>query len=159
MVDEKKLKKAQSVYSSLCAMLDEKQFHYTKHEQDLVITFVMHGDDIPMNFIVKVDEQRDLVRILSPIPGVEFPADKRLVGAIATSVANYKLADGSFDYDYATGKVAFRLTSSYLDSLISKELLEYMIFVSGYTIDEFNDKFLLLAKGSMPIADFIKKYE
>ncbi|MCH5350893.1 MAG: hypothetical protein J1F39_02865 [Clostridiales bacterium] len=159
MVDEKKLKKAQTVYETLCAMLDEKKFHYDKHPQDLVITFVMHGDDIPMQFIVKVDAQRDLVRVVSPIPGVEFPTDKRLIGAIATSTANYKLADGSFDYDYDTGKVAFRLTSSYLDSIISKQLLEYMIGVSGYTIDEFNDKFLLLATGGMTIDDFVKKYK
>ena len=155
MADEKKLKAARNVYESLCDMLDEKGIKYDKHPEDLVVTFVMQGEDIPMQFVVQVDSMRELIRVASPIP-VTFDGDKRLAGAIVTSQANYKLVDGSFDYDYNKGKVYYRMTSSYIDSVISKELCEYMVGASCYIVDEFNDKFLMVAKGGMSALDYIK---
>ena len=156
MSDDKKLKNAKAVYNTLCKMLDGKNVRYDKHPEDLVITFTMRGDDLPMYFILNIDAKRDLIRLVSPIP-VVFEGDKLLEGAIATSQANYYMADGSFDIDLKTGKVYFRMTSSYLDSLISEELFEYMVAVAGYTIDEYNDKFLMLSKGNISIKEFFKK--
>ena len=156
MADEKKLKKAQAVFDSLCEMLDSKKGRYEKHEDDLVVTFIVGGDDIPMQMIMNVDADRELVRLLSPIP-VIFEDDKRVEGVIATCQANYRLADGSFDYDFKEGKILFRMTSSYRDSLISKELLEYMMGCAAITVDEYNDKFLMLAKGQIPIEYFFSK--
>lgn len=156
MADEKQLKKAQAVYESLCKMLDSKKGRYERHDDDLVVTFIVGGDDIPMQMIMKVDAERELVRLHSPIP-VIFDDDKRVDGAIATSQVNYRLADGSFDYDFKVGKVSFRMTSSYRDSLISEELLEYMMGCASYTVDEYNDKFLMLAKGMIPLEFFFSK--
>lgn len=156
MADEKQLKKAKAVYDSLCALLDSRNGHYEKHEEDLVVTFIVGGDDIPMHIIMKVDAERELVRVHSPIP-VTFEGDKRIDGAIATSQVNYGLADGSFDYDFKAGRIVFRMTSSYRDSLISENLLEYMIGCASYTIDEYNDKFLMLSKGMIPLESFFAK--
>lgn len=154
MTDDKKLKSAQNAYNTLCDMLDEKGMHYKKHPEDLIVTFTMSGDDIPMEFVINVDAKRELIRVLSPVP-VTFEDDKRIEGAIATSLVNYRLVDGSFDYDYKKGKVLFRMTSSYIDSLLSKDLFEYMIAVASFTIDEYNDKFLMLAKGQLSIESFV----
>ena len=156
MADEKNLKLAKSVYNSLCEMLDEKNVRYDKQQDDLIISFITGGDDIPMQFLVKVDAERELIRVLSPIP-VTFGEEKRVEGAIATCHATYTLADGSFDYDFQTGKVLFRLTSSYMDSLISKNLFEYMIIIAIHTVDKYNDKFFMLAKGQMSIEEFCKQ--
>ena len=156
MTDDIKLKNAMNVYNSLCEMLDEKAVAYEKHPEDLVITFNMNGDDLPMRFIINTDPIRELIRLLSPIP-VIFDEDKRELGAVATSMANYRLADGSFDFDYRQGRVIFRMTSSFIDSLISKKLLEYMIAVAGLTIDDYNDKLRMLAKGHMSLEEFISK--
>ena len=155
MTDEMKLKTAQNVYNTLCAMMDEKKFRYQKHVEDLVITFTMNGDDIPMDFIVNIDAKRQLVRVLSSIP-VVFGETKRIEGAIATSQVNYSLADGSFDFDFKNGKVLFRMTACFLDSLVTKELFEYMLSIACHTVDEFNDKFLMLAKGHLPLEEFFK---
>ncbi len=156
MSDDKKLKNAQNVYKTLCAMLDEKELKYEKHEDDLVVTFILGGDDIPMQFVLNVDSDRQLIRLLSPIP-VTFEGDKRIEGAIATCQANYRIADGSFDFDFKQGRILFRMTSSYIDSLISKDVFEYMVAVASYTVDEYNDKFFMLAKGQLPIEEFFKK--
>lgn len=157
MTEGVNLKKAQNVYKILCDLLDEKHLRYEKYPEDLVVTFILNGEDIPMNFILNIDAKRDLVRLLSPIP-VKFEGDKIVAGAIATCQATYCLADGSFDYDCTNGTVSFRMTSSYKDSLISKDVLEYMIAVAGYTVDEFNDKFLMIAKGVLSIEDFLKQH-
>ena len=62
--------------------------------------------------------------------------------------------DGSFDYNYKTGKMTFRMTAVYLDSLFSKGLFAYMLACAFYTVDKYNDKFLMIAKGFLPIEDF-----
>ena len=156
MSDDKKLKNAQIVFSTLCAMLDEKELKYNKHEEDLAVTFAFGGEDIPMQFVVNIDYQRELIRLLSPIPA-NFEGDKRIEGAIATCQANYCIVDGSFDYDFKEGSILFRMTSSYIDSLISKDMFEYMIAVANFTVDKYNDKFFMLAKGLLPIEEFFKK--
>lgn len=156
MNDEQKMKNALNVYQTLCAMLDEKEMKYEKHDEDLVVTFVMGGDDIPMQILINVDAEKELIRLLSPIPAT-FEGEKRIEGAVATCQVNYMLADGSFDYDYSGGKILFRLTSSFIDSLISKEVFDYMIGVACTTVDGFNDKFFMLAKGIMTIEEFFKK--
>ena len=156
MSDDKKIKNAKSEFDTLCKLLDDRELTYKKFEEDLVVSFIMGGEDIPMQIIINIDSDRQLIRLMSPIP-VTFEGDKRIEGAIATCRANYKMADGSFDYDYSSGKVSFRMTSSYMDSLISEEVLEYMIAIACATVDKYNDKFLMLSKGMMKIEDFFKE--
>ena len=155
-MDAKKEKKAQEVFRTLCEHLKDRKWTYETHEADKVVTFGVNGDDIPMHFVLQIDAERELIRLHSPL-NMPFPEEKRLDGAIATCQVNYRLADGSFDYEYTTGKVYFRMTSSYRDSLISKELFDYMISCACYTVDEYNDKFLMLAKGALPLESFLKK--
>lgn len=153
MIDAKKVQNAQKVFNTLCAMMDEKKLKYEKHEEDFVIDFIMGGDDLPMQMIVNVDAERQLIRLLSVIP-VTFPKEKRTEAAVAACLATDKLAVGSFDFDYKKGTVYFRLNSSYIDSLISKDLFVYMVGVSTNTVDEYNDKFFLLAKGKITLEEF-----
>lgn len=156
MADEKKLKQAKVTFDALCEMLDEHGVHYEKNTDELFVHFYMNGDDIPMEVVAAVDAERDLVRILSPLP-FAFSEAKRLEGAIATCQANYRMADGSFDYNFRDGKILFRMTSSYKESLLSKELLGYMIACSAFTVDNYNDKFLMIDKGLLSLDDFIKQ--
>ena len=108
-----------------------------------------------MEFVIYVDPDKELVRMLSQLP-FAFSEEKRVEGAIATCQATFRLVDGSFDYDYKTGGILFRLTSSFRGSLISKEMLAYMVDCSCFTIDQYNDKFLMLDKGVLTIEDFFK---
>ena len=156
MADEKNIKSAEIVYNTLCEVLDDRHWKYDVHPEDSVVHFIVGGEDIPMEFVVVIDPERELVRMLSQLP-FAFSEEKRVAGAIATCQATYKLADGSFDYDFKTGKVFFRLTSSFSGSLISKELLSYMIDCSCYTVDEYNDKFLMIEKGALTLEDFFEK--
>lgn len=153
MADEK-LERAQKVYGTMCSTLDSHEWHYKKDEEKLSIDCGAQGEDLPMEITIKVDAERQLILLLSHLPFV-ISEDKRLDVAIAVSAVNDKLVDGSFDYNIADGHMFFRMTSSFIESEIGNELFTYMLMVSCHTIDEYNDKFLMLGKGMMSIEDFI----
>ena len=117
MSEEKELKQAQTVYKALCEMLNERDWHYEKDEENLAIKCGAQGDDLPMEIIVEVDRKRQLVSLLSQMP-FAVPENRRTALAVAVSQANNGMVDGSFDFDYLSGRIVFRMTSSYRESLI-----------------------------------------
>lgn len=155
MADEKKVKLAKAAFKALCEMLEEHDWHYAKDETELKIRCGAQGDDLPMEIRVEVDVERQLVVLLSPMPFV-IPEERRAALAVAVSEANHRIVDGSFDYDYYSGRILFRMTSSFFDSLIGKDVFEYMLMCSCVTIDAYNDKFLLIAKNSMSNEEILK---
>lgn len=154
MADEKKIALAKNVYNTLCAAIERREWRFDKDEENLVVHFGVSGDDIPMQFIMVVDAERQLIRLLSPM-AFKMSESKRMDGAIATCVASFGLADGSFDYDLADGTIVFRMTASFRESSIGEGLFQYMISCSCAVVDEYNDKFLAIDKGLMSITDFI----
>ena len=155
MTDEK-MARAQRVFATLCAAFDANGWSYQKDEEKLQIECGFHGDDLPMEFTVVVDADRQLVALLSRLP-YNIDEEKRLDLAIAVSVVNNLLVDGSFDFNVETGRLYYRMTSSFIDSEIGAEVFDYMLIVSNKTVDEYNDQFLMIAKGMVSVEDFIKK--
>ena len=49
----------------------------------------------------------------------------------------------------------FRMTNSFMESKLGEEAFAYMLFCSCQVIDEYNDKFLMLAKGMVSIEQFL----
>ena len=101
-------------------------------------------------------KKKEIVVLYSALP-LAFEEPIRQVGAIAVSSANNRLADGSFDYNIKDGAVFFRMSASYRESKIGKELLEYMIRCSSMTVDRYNDKLLMLSRGILTLDDFIRE--
>ena len=108
MADEMKMKLAKQVYNTICEALDNRDWHYGKEEDELLVHFGVNGDDIPLQFIIVVDAERQLIRLMSPLP-FKMSESKRIEGAIATCAASYGMADGSFDYDLSDGKIVFNV--------------------------------------------------
>ena len=155
MLDEKKLKQAQLHYSTLCKMLDANEWRYTKYEDDFTIKTGAKGEDIPIDYIVRIDPERMIASFISWLP-FNIPEDKRTEGAVAVAVANNGLCDGSFDYNIADGEIMFRLTACYRGSILGEELFDYMVICGAKTVDDYNDKFLMLAKGMLSLEKFIE---
>lgn len=155
MAEEKDLKLAKEAYETLCNTLDEMELKYEKDEDKLIIHFGLAGDDIPMRFIILTDVDRQLIRLMSFMP-FKMDETKRVEGALITSYANYKLADGSFDYNLGDGSIIFRMTSSFRESLIGAELFKYMISCAAYSVDKYNDQFFMVSKGMLSVDDFVK---
>ena len=156
MVDEKKMELAKQVYQTLCEAIERREWNFGKDEEKLLVHFGVSGDDIPMQFILIVDAERQLIRVMSPLP-FKMSEAKRMEGAIATCAASFGMADGSFDYDLSDGTIVFRMTASFRESLIGEGLFQYLISCSCAMVDKYNDQFLALDKGIMSITDFIAK--
>ena len=153
---EEKMERAQKVYMTLCATLEAHDWHYEKNDERLIVECKAKGEDLPIDITIKVDEDRQLLMLLSHLP-FTISEDKRLDVAIATSIVNNDLVDGSFDYDITSGTMFFRMTNSFLESDISGELLFHQLMLSCHIIDLYNDKFLMLTKGLIGIEDFVHK--
>ncbi len=156
MAEEVNMQKAKEVYDTLIRMLDTRDWKYEKHEDDLLIKSGVKGDDLPIEFIMVVKPRQQVIQFISPLP-FNMPEDKRMEGALAVCVANYGLVDGSFDYDLRDGEIRYRMTSSYRESTLSEDLFEYMIMVAAATVDNYNDKFFMIAKDMMSIQQFMEK--
>lgn len=145
---------ALDTFATLCQALDNNDWKYKKDEEELVIECGAQGDDLPMDINIHVDAERNVVLLLSRLPFV-IQEDKRLDVAIAVSAVNNVLADGCFDYDVTNGRMYFRMTNSFIESKLSQEVFAYMLYCSCQTIDEYNDKFLMLAKGMLDMEKFL----
>lgn len=154
MADEVKTKVAKETYQTLLKAIELNGWKCEQNDEKLAIHFGVNGDDLHMDFIIVVDVERQLVRLISRLP-FNFNRNKLMEGAIATCVANYSIADGSFDYDIFDGSIYFRMTTSYRSSVISHEALMYLVNCAAYTVDKFNDKLLMVNSGAMSLDDFI----
>ncbi len=154
MADVKDMALAKATFDTLCKTLDHEQWHYKKDEEGLSIECGARGDDLPMELVLKVDPDKMLVLVFSHLPYV-VQEDKRLDVAIAVSVVNDRLVDGCFDYDVSSGHMFFRMSNSFIDSTLGQDLMAYLLYCSCQTIDAYNDKFLMLAKGMLSIEQFL----
>lgn len=147
--------RAQKAYETLCAAINERNWKYEKVDDELLVHFSVSGDDLPMQFLIFVDAERQLIRLLSPMP-FDMAEEKRIDGAIATCHATYGLTDGSFDYDLSNGRISYRMTNAFLDNEISMATIQYMIDFAGVIIDKYNDKFFALNKGFLTVEKFLE---
>ena len=150
------MQKANEVYRSLIRTLDDMGWKYEKDEENLLIKSGVNSDDLPVEFIVRIMAQNEVIQFLSSLP-FRMPEEKRVDGALAVSVANYGLVDGSFDYDIRDGEIRYRLTTSYRDASPAREAFEYIIMVAASTVDNYNDRFFMLAKDMITLEQFIEK--
>jgi len=151
---EDKTQLALDTFATICMALDENDWKYKKDGENLVIECGAQGDDLPMDLTIKVDARRQFVMLFSRMPFV-IQEDKRLDMAVAVSAVNNALADGCFDYDVLTGRMYFRMTNTFMESKMDREVFTYMLYCSCQTIDEYNDKFLMLAKGMLDMEKFL----
>lgn len=155
---EERSKQAVATFDSLCAMLDAKNWHYTKNEQALTVECKAQGDDLPIDIRIEVDSQRDLVFVMSDLP-FKVPEERRSALAVAVTAANWGLHDGNFDYDYLNGRILFRMTASFKESILSKDLLEYMLMYTCVFVDRYNDKFLVICKDNSSYDDIVNNID
>ncbi len=155
MAEEKNLTLAKSVFATFCKAMDRREWKFEKDEEKLTAHFTVSGDDLLMQFTLVIDAKRQLIRLTSQLP-FRMSEERRMDGAIATCVASYGLADGNFDYDLSSGRIFFRMTASFRESLIGEKLFHYMLECACDTVDEYNDKFFAIDKGLLSIDDFIE---
>ena len=154
-MDEIKIKHASSMYKKLCESMDLLDWKYTKNEDDLVIECSARGEDLPIDLVININPELQMLSLFSRLP-FTVSEDKRLDFAVVTSIVNNTMVDGCFDYDISDGNIFFRMTNSFLDAELGFETIRYLIFCACATIDKYNDKFLMIAKGMLSLEQFME---
>ena len=144
-----------SAYKTLCDLLDEKGWKYDKDDENLFVFCTVTGEDLPMKIGVRFDTKREFVHLLSRLP-VTIPEDKRIEANVIVSAINYVTVHGLFEYDVTKGEIDFRINTSFKDSLLSKDLFGYLIYVSCITIDKYNDQLLMYSTGKLSAEKIIE---
>lgn len=144
------------VYNLFKRHLTANNFHYETDDDKLLIRMTVHGNDLPQPTFIHVFDDRNVVQIVSPIPG-NMPEDKRADAAVAVAVANYGMINGCFDLDMSDGMITFRLAQGFQGVEVSEELVRYMLGLVFFTTDKYNDRFFMLGKGMMSLEQFIEK--
>ena len=144
--------------AALTAMLDRQNLMYTvEEESDARISIRIHfqGEDLPLTLHIVLRTDRQIATVFSVMPE-RFPESRLTEAALAVAVANQGLIDGSFDLNMKTGEVRFRLTSSYIETVLSEMLFSYLMYVSAETVDRYNDRFTALSRGEADLAEFLR---
>lgn len=147
--------KALAVFDTVCRAIDAENLNYTKDKDKLTVFLSAKGEDLPINVLFNVDTDRKVLTVHSLLD-TEVAEDKRVEFAIAVNVANYALVNGSFDFGVNEGRIIFRMAQPYLDIGVSQRIVQYMLYCVFSTVDEYNDRFLMLNKGMIDIAKFIE---
>lgn len=156
MSDEELFELGKNVYDTICAMFEEYGYRYTGNEEKLTVTCSFRGEDLPMDMRFAVYEDRQLVRLTSPMP-FDIPEEQRAYVAVAVHEANCNILNGHFVYDMSDGTIVYCVNQSYIDSILGKEVFNYMLAIANSTIDKYNDLFFMLGKGMITLDDFMEK--
>lgn len=147
---------ADQIYQTLCAALDARGYHYDKDETKRSIRCTLKGRDIPITFMIVVNDSRKLIEFVSVLP-CKMPEDKRIDGAIATTIANFGMYDGTINYNIKDGILMYRMTSCFKgDTKVGQGLFHYMIDCGCTNVDRYNDRFYALAEGIIDIQKFVE---
>jgi hypothetical protein len=147
--------KSLAVFNTVCRTIDGENLKYTADKEKLVVFLSAKGDDLPIGVMFKADADRSVLTVHSLLD-TKADEDKRVEFAVAVNAANYALVNGSFDYDVSDGKIAFRMAQPYFDGGVSEEVVKYLLYCTFSTVDEYNDRFLMLGKGMIDISKFIE---
>lgn len=155
MAEEKELELAKRVFEDMCQAMDKQEWQYDRHDEDLVVTIRMQGEDFPVGLILRVNAAAQVVSVYSVLP-VKVPDEKLVDVAVAVCIANDGMINGGFDLDMNKKQIVWRLCTTYRGSLLGSEAYSYMVGVSTSTVDKYNERFLMLAKDMIDLKKFIE---
>ncbi|MCH5152701.1 MAG: hypothetical protein J1F68_01900 [Clostridiales bacterium] len=146
---------AKALYKTLCQTLDNMKWNYNKEEDKYIIRTSAVGDDLSMKLMIRIDAERQVMYLKSPMP-FAIPEKVRDTIGKAVIIANYSMLNGSFEFDFSDGYLAFKMVVPYMESIISEAVCKYMIVLSCSMTDKFNDKFQAISEGRMTLAELEK---
>ena len=146
---------AKALYKTLCQTLDNMKWKYNREEENFIVRTSAVGDDLSMKLMIRIDAERQVMYLKSPMPFNIHENVRDLMGK-AILIANYSMLNGSFEFDFSDGYLAFKMVIPYMESIISEAVCKYMIVLSCSMTDKFNDKFQAISEGRMTLSEFEK---
>ena len=146
---------AKEVYEDIKKVFDKRNWKYDEEPERLRITSGAVGEDLSMPFVINVYEEKEVVYLLSYLPVENIPEDKYIDIALAVCAVNSVFLTGNYDFDIKNGELTFRMTVTYAGGRLNPEVYDQMIDFACESIDEYNDKFLALAEGTISLDEFL----
>lgn len=144
-MSEVNMEMAKNVYATVCSTLDNMGFKYKRHDEDLVVTFGLRGEDMNHDLIFIISAEKEAIQLVEQLP-YSINSEKAVDVAIATSYVNRQLLCGKFTYDMGDN-IRFEVTQIYSGSLIGEETIKRMVLALAVSVEEYDDKFMALCKG------------
>ncbi len=153
-MDDIKLKIATNVYNSIVEKLQGRGYELEREDDSLTAYFQAETSVLPITFAVTVNADKQSLMLIAT-SDITFPKDRLSDGAIATCVTNCMLVDGGFEFEYATGKLVFRVSSSFKGSVISTDVFDYL-FRRAYNASlTYCTELSKLAKGEIDLGVYV----
>lgn len=151
-----KKKQIDFVLKNIIKALDEERIAYSEDKENLSISCSTHKFGLYIDFVFKIDTENMLVSLISELP---YTVQGERIEDLAAAICfiNNFTANGCFDLDVNMGKIFFRMSNCFLDSLIGKEAYEYMISCLLNMLDEYSEQLILLAKGLISLDEFVDR--
>ncbi len=154
-MSEANINEARAVFDTICRTMDNIKISCEKDEEKLSVFGTIGGEDIPVRFIMKANPNNSTISFFSFLP-FKTDASKRVDMAMAVSVANFGLANGSFDYNIKDGTIIFRIGVPMLGLEITEKFITHMFILGVKTTDKYNEKFLQISLGSLDFQTFLE---
>lgn len=143
------------MFDLICEVLRDIDFSYDKKEDEGIILSGAEGKDMPMSFMMRVSDEKQIVSFVSVIP-IEVNEKMLKNVIIALNEINMYLLDGCFAYNTDKSHIIFRSALTYRDAIIGKGALKRMITLSLLVVDEFNGKLQKIVENEMSVQEIIK---
>lgn len=153
-MSEINMEAAKAMYETVCSTLDSMKINYTRHDEDLVVSFCHRGEDMNHQLLIMINAKSEVIRIVERLP-YEISEDKMIDVALAVCFINNRLVSGGFTYALDKN-LNYEVAQVYSGSLIGEETVRRMIMALVVTVEEYDDKFMALNKGYLKITDLIK---
>ena len=145
---------AREVLQTFEEVLDEMKMKHETNEADLRIHFYYQGEDMRHRMNINIDSERANFRLVVLLP-FDISSEKALDIAEAVCRINDTLMIGQFTYDMEQD-VAFETCQLFIDSMISRELIEAAINLSISTVGRYDDRLLAINKGYLQANEVFK---
>lgn len=151
-------KEAEQALQAFCTMLDNIGFKYDVNDEELVVNLITVGDNLPMEMVIRFDEEIGRMFLISEMP-VVMNEDKRIDAAVVINAYNNGKMMGVFDLDIANGTIYYRITQCFVGCEISDVLCNLLLQLAVKAIDDYNDKFLMLNKSVITMEQMLSMME
>lgn len=151
---DKQLKQAKAMYQMMLESLEDRSWQYHADEENQRVAFSVSSHQIQMQFLMSVETEGQYISLLSFLPFC-IGKHQKVEVALATSYINYSLINGHFDMDLNEGRVLFRMTSIFDGSILSKDVIQYMIDCACSTVNRYHPLLLQMSEGTITVDDLI----
>ena len=144
------------IYEMIIEYMNSRNMKYEAHDEEMYVSFMTIGDDLPQPTVIRVDDKRMVVQIYSPIPA-RIKEEKIIDAAVAVAKTNNGMVNGNFQLDLDLGTITFVMTQIFLGTEFNEDVLSYMMAICVTTTDRFNDKFFMLNNGMLSLEQFMNE--